>query len=394
MLNKIIEKKQIKCHPYWPKDGHKLELLDVGLTVEFLTSENYKNFSKRLFRITDMESTKSREVIQFHYTQVRHESFNRNYVTSETVLFVVARLWRSKLADCVFAVLEASPWRWRSRRERRPSHHSLQVGSITTDWWLTSDNLIFHLFSAGIGRSGTFCLVDCCLVLIDKDGENRVSVQEVLLELRKYRMGLIQTHDQLTFSYEAIIEGMKRMNNDVSFPARDFPGIACDDSNFFFSRLDIQRVGQLGNSDGKRPRRGERTAAAAAPNHVLPARWTTAAHVAARFQPPTRHLRAQRPDFVWRFGHPRRFVQLLWQRVRWRRRGREDTAERTERVRCKLKLTTGSQWNSRLNDSVGQTALQLGRREVSDHASGKVVAHLTVAVFLFPPSQNAKNERQ
>jgi tyrosine-protein phosphatase non-receptor type 1 len=75
----------------------------------------------------------------------------------------------------------------------------------------------FLLCSAGIGRSGTFCLVDCCLVLIDKDGENRVSVQEVLLELRKYRMGLIQTHDQLTFSYEAIIEGMKRMNNDVSY---------------------------------------------------------------------------------------------------------------------------------------------------------------------------------
>lgn len=71
--------------------------------------------------------------------------------------------------------------------------------------------------SAGIGRSGTFCLVDCCLVLIDKEGENRVSVQDVILELRKCRMGLIQTHDQLTFSYEAIIEGMKRMNNDVSF---------------------------------------------------------------------------------------------------------------------------------------------------------------------------------
>lgn len=114
MLNKVIEKKQIKCHPYWPKDGQKLELHDVGLTVEFLTSENYKNFSKRLFRITDMESTKSREVIQFHYTQVRHESFNRNYVTNETVLFVVARLWRSEFADCVFAISEASPRRWRA----------------------------------------------------------------------------------------------------------------------------------------------------------------------------------------------------------------------------------------------------------------------------------------
>lgn len=51
---------------------------------------------------------------------------------------------------------------------------------------------------------------------IDKEGEDKVSVQDVLLELRRYRMGLIQTVDQLYFSYQAIIEGMKRMNNSVS----------------------------------------------------------------------------------------------------------------------------------------------------------------------------------
>lgn len=43
-----------------------------------------------------------------------------------------------------------------------------------------------------------------------------MSVQKVLLDLRQYRMGLIQTPDQLYFSYQAIIEGMKRMNNSVS----------------------------------------------------------------------------------------------------------------------------------------------------------------------------------
>ncbi len=95
------------------------------------------------------------------------------------------------------------------------------------------DSFYFFKSSAGIGRSGTFCLVDCCLVLVSQhielylfkliyenpqhDKDNQFSVQEVLLELRKYRMGLIQTYDQLKFSYEAIIEGMKRMNNDVSF---------------------------------------------------------------------------------------------------------------------------------------------------------------------------------
>lgn len=71
------------------------------------------------------------------------------------------------------------------------------------------------IYSAGIGRSGTFCVVDCCLVLAEQKEEN-ISVQDVLLELRRGRMGLIQTHDQLQFSYEAVIEGIQRLENNVS----------------------------------------------------------------------------------------------------------------------------------------------------------------------------------
>lgn len=44
-----------------------------------------------------------------------------------------------------------------------------------------------------------------------------VSVRDVLLEMRKQRMGLIQTPVQLRFSYLAIIEGLKddweKLNN-------------------------------------------------------------------------------------------------------------------------------------------------------------------------------------
>lgn len=76
----------------------------------------------------------------------------------------------------------------------------------------------FHFISsAGIGRSGTFCLVDCCLVLFENEDVVDVSVKDVLLELRKGRMGLIQTSDQLSFSYEAIIEGIERMEKHVNF---------------------------------------------------------------------------------------------------------------------------------------------------------------------------------
>lgn len=71
------------------------------------------------------------------------------------------------------------------------------------------------LRSAGIGRSGTFCVVDCCLVLAEQQEEN-ISIKDILLELRRGRMGLIQTHDQLSFSYEAVIEGIQRLENNVS----------------------------------------------------------------------------------------------------------------------------------------------------------------------------------
>ncbi|XP_064235522.1 tyrosine-protein phosphatase non-receptor type 2 isoform X4 [Aotus nancymaae] len=68
--------------------------------------------------------------------------------------------------------------------------------------------------SAGIGRSGTFSLVDTCLVLMEKGDD--INIKQVLLNMRKYRMGLIQTPDQLRFSYMAIIEGAKCIKGDSS----------------------------------------------------------------------------------------------------------------------------------------------------------------------------------
>ncbi|CAL1277089.1 unnamed protein product [Larinioides sclopetarius] len=74
--------------------------------------------------------------------------------------------------------------------------------------------------SAGIGRSGTFCLVDSCLVLIEKNNDpNSINIRQQLLEMRHYRMGLIQTPDQLRFSYVAIIEGAKRVLSMPNVPS-------------------------------------------------------------------------------------------------------------------------------------------------------------------------------
>lgn len=176
MLNKLIENRQEKCTMYWPRRmNEKIELTDVGLAVEHLKCEEFENFSKRTFRLTDTSLNESREIIQFHYT-----TWPDFGIPSSPIAFLQFL-----------------------KQVRESGALESNVGPP-----------VVHC-SAGIGRSGTFCLVDCCLVMIENEGENKVSVQEVLLDLRRCRMGLIQTHDQLFFSYQAIIEGIKRLNNPV-----------------------------------------------------------------------------------------------------------------------------------------------------------------------------------
>lgn len=43
-----------------------------------------------------------------------------------------------------------------------------------------------------------------------------VDIKSILLDMRKYRMGLIQTPDQLRFSYMAVLEGSKYIMGDLS----------------------------------------------------------------------------------------------------------------------------------------------------------------------------------
>lgn len=200
MLNKLVEKKAVKCHKYWPDEigaQYKMILADVQLEVEYVKYEEFDNFSIRTLLLTDKVSGETREVLQFHYTT--WPDFGIPSSPNEFLRFL--------------------------KMVRDSGAMDKSVGPV-----------IVHC-SAGIGRSGTFCLVDCVLTMLEKNsnssggGENSeggddvqmdveteetVSVSDVLSELRSYRMGLIQTPDQLYFSYRAIIDGVKYFNDKVS----------------------------------------------------------------------------------------------------------------------------------------------------------------------------------
>lgn len=81
--------------------------------------------------------------------------------------------------------------------------------------------------------SSFFVFFFCChMQMSHRKDPSSVQIRQVLLEMRRYRMGLIQTADQLRFSYLAVIEGAKYIgrDGDLSLQVRVLP---CHESDNF-----------------------------------------------------------------------------------------------------------------------------------------------------------------
>ncbi|XP_026879042.2 tyrosine-protein phosphatase non-receptor type 2a [Electrophorus electricus] len=176
MLNRVIEKESEKCAQYWPsKDERQMNFSDTGFVVTLLSEDIKSYYTIRVLKLQYTKAEESRNIYHFHYT-----SWPDFGVPESPASFL----------DFLFKVRES--------------------GSLEPE----NGPAVVHC-SAGIGRSGTFSLVDTCLVLMDKRKDpSSVDMQKVLLGMREYRMGLIQTPDQLRFSYMAIMEGARCILED------------------------------------------------------------------------------------------------------------------------------------------------------------------------------------
>ncbi|KAK2897291.1 tyrosine-protein phosphatase non-receptor type 1 [Channa argus] len=178
MLNRVIEKGSIKCAQYWPHREEKDAIFEDTNFKLTLISEDIKSYyTVRQLELENLSTGETREILQFHYTT-----------------------WPD------FGVPES------------PASFLNFLFKVRESGCLNSDQgpVVVHC-SAGIGRSGTFCLVDTCLLLMSiRKDPSSVQIRDVLLEMRRYRMGLIQTADQLRFSYLAVIEGAKYIKGDTS----------------------------------------------------------------------------------------------------------------------------------------------------------------------------------
>uniref|UniRef100_G3UFT2 Tyrosine-protein phosphatase non-receptor type n=1 Tax=Loxodonta africana TaxID=9785 RepID=G3UFT2_LOXAF len=181
MLNRVMEKGSLKCAQYWPpklKTSPEIVLKpNSSLITQVLHELSLSSVERSLCVSSLLQSQETREILHFHYTTWPDFGVPESPASFLNFLFKV----------------------------RESGSLSLEHGPI-----------VVHC-SAGIGRSGTFCLADTCLLLMDKRKDpSSVDIKKVLLEMRKFRMGLIQTADQLRFSYLAVIEGAKFIMGDSS----------------------------------------------------------------------------------------------------------------------------------------------------------------------------------
>ncbi|TNN06199.1 Tyrosine-protein phosphatase non-receptor type 1 [Schistosoma japonicum] len=174
MLNHLVEKGSLRCHPYFPYEGGPsvLELTDVELSIELKCETNAKIFINRKLTITNIK-------FRFIQTSEVHHVLHMQYTN-----------WPDfGVPNSPSAILN---FLW-----------SVRASGAFDDPFRPS---VIHC-SAGIGRSGAFVLIDLALILIEQGNSiSAVNIRNLFLELRQCRMGMIQTADQLRFCYRAIIK--------------------------------------------------------------------------------------------------------------------------------------------------------------------------------------------
>nr|VZI33574.1 unnamed protein product [Spirometra erinaceieuropaei] len=168
MLNRILEKGTIKCFAYFPHVSETRTFDEVGLSVRCVSENHSGAYILREFELTNTATDETHCVLHFHY--MRWPDFGVPSSPSSMLNFL-----------------------WSVRR----------TGVLNNPEF----PCVIHC-SAGVGRSGTFVLIDLALVLIEsRESMQDVDLTKILLNLRQCRMGIIQTAQQLRYSYCAVAEG-------------------------------------------------------------------------------------------------------------------------------------------------------------------------------------------
>ncbi|XP_039261169.2 receptor-type tyrosine-protein phosphatase epsilon-like isoform X3 [Styela clava] len=173
MVTNLVEAKKPKCHQYWPGDDmSEGETAKFGDYVVTLTDVKIRNFFvTRTLKLQHGDES-PRILRQLHYTAWPDFGVPKN--PHELLLF------RRRIIAA------------------NPPH---------------SGPIVVHC-SAGVGRTGTYILIDASMEELRAEG--KVDLFSFLTKMRKSRMMLVQTDAQYTFAHAALLEHIKYGDTEVS----------------------------------------------------------------------------------------------------------------------------------------------------------------------------------
>jgi len=173
MLTREVEKGRIKCDKYWP-DPEQLTFGDFKLTISDQEECEKEELIERKFTLFNTKENASRPISHLQYTA------------------------------------------WPDHGVPLSPNSFLSLMDDAYKFNHTGGPIVVHC-SAGIGRSGVFCIVHSIVEKILYDlkhnpqQEPAINVVKAVLAARRQRPGMVQTKEQYMFVYLALLERIREL---------------------------------------------------------------------------------------------------------------------------------------------------------------------------------------